>query len=178
MSFRERKIREETAFEGGFLHVARYEVELPNGNRAMREVVHHPGAVCAVVVNSLGQVAMVKQHRFALGVDFWEIPAGKIDKGENPETAIRRELREEIGCMDGTVLPLVEFATAPGFCDEILYCYAVQDPILSDPEPDDDELLEVAWFSLDQVVQNQLKSKPCDAKTLTALFAYKERFLK
>ena len=93
----EKKISSQTVFKGNFLDVKKDNVVLPNGKNSTREWINHPGAVVIVPILSNGKIALIRQFRYAMGSEFIELPAGKIDKGETPDECAIRELEEEIG---------------------------------------------------------------------------------
>ncbi len=119
----ERTISKRVEFEGNLLTLEVHEVELQDGYLACRELVFHADAVCCVVLTKSLETVLVKQYRKAVEKPLLEIPAGKIDPGEDPTTAVARELREEVGFEGGTVEFLMDFYASPGFCNEKLGLY-------------------------------------------------------
>jgi 8-oxo-dGTP pyrophosphatase MutT (NUDIX family) len=115
--------------DAGFLSMVDLDVRGPNGEEFQRTIVHHPGAVVVVPVESDGVTArLVRQFRAAPGRELLEVPAGKRDvDGEPPEATAARELEEEVGCRPGRLLELAEFYNSPGFCDEYTHAYAAID---------------------------------------------------
>lgn len=101
-------------------------IEYPSGNKGIREIAHHPGGAVAVPIFDDGKVMMVKQHRYPLGKYILELPAGKLNEGEDPELAARRELEEETGWIATKLTKLTSMYTTPGFCDEELHIYLAQ----------------------------------------------------
>lgn len=99
------------------------EVELPDGKIAKRELIKHPGAVAIIAVTDEGKIVMVEQFRKALERNIVEIPAGKLEKGEEPLASAARELEEETGYVCETLELVTSFYTSPGFADEIVYVY-------------------------------------------------------
>ncbi len=159
----EKCLAHEVIFEGKIIRVQRDTVLLPNGQEATREVVHHPGAV-AVVALKEDNLIMVKQYRYALAKVTLEIPAGKIDFGEEPQTCAIRELREETG-YQGDLKFLGAFNTSPGFADEIIHLYFATNLIWSPLKPDEDEFLRVTVIPWYQAVEMASKGEFQDAKT-------------
>ena len=101
MDYTERKVTGKTVFEGHIIQVELDEIALPNGRPAQREVVRHPGGVCVLALDQDGQVTLVRQYRYPMGEHIIELPAGKLDPGEEPSVAARRELEEETGLRAG-----------------------------------------------------------------------------
>jgi ADP-ribose pyrophosphatase len=99
------------------------QVEYPSGNKAVREIAHHPGGAVVVPILDDGRVIMVKQLRYPLGKDVLELPAGRLSPGEDSELAAARELEEETGWVAGNLEKLTSIYTTPGFCDEELHIY-------------------------------------------------------
>lgn len=165
----ERLLSRRRAFEGQVVQVDVCEVELRDGRRALRELVHHPDVVCAVVLTRDGRIALVRQPRLAADGLLLEVPAGKIDPGEVPEEALRRELREEIGMVSGTVEPLARVLVAPGFLTERLSLYLVRDAVLEEPDTMPDEDLETVLVEPSEAVAMVLDGRLQDAKSVSSV---------
>ncbi|MGE0495242.1 MAG: NUDIX hydrolase [Vulcanimicrobiota bacterium] len=161
----ERTLESRRVFEGKLISVDVLKVELEDGSQTNREIVLHPDAVCAVVVSRERQVALVKQYRKPLERAILEIPAGKIDAGESPDTAIVRELREEVGYLSGNIRKLTDFYTSPGFCNEKLTLYLAEDVEVGEPQTDEGEFIENVWVSLPEAVEMALDGRLGDAKS-------------
>jgi len=161
--FEEKCIKKEVIFEGKIIKVERDTVLLPNGRESTREVVRHPGAVgiVAIVDNML---LMVRQYRYALAKETLEIPAGKIDKNEEPINCAIRELREETG-YQGAMTFLGAFNTSPGFVDEIIYLYLARDLIWSPLVTDEDEFIKVVKLPWQDAVEMSINGQIQDAKS-------------
>jgi len=165
----EQRISSKKVFSGKILGLYFDKVRLPNGKIATREKVTHPGAVGIVPINSNREVYLVRQFRYPPGKILIEIPAGKLDKNENPADCARRELKEEIGAEGGNMVNLANFYTTPGFCDELLRMYLAADFRVKDNNLDDDEFLVVLKFKLEDAV-NMIKTREIkDAKTIIGL---------
>ncbi len=146
------------------------QVRLPDGSTSEREIIRHSGAVCAAVFDRQQRVVLVQQYRKGPEQVLLEAPAGKIDRGEDPDTAIWRELQEEIGIVSGQISKLCSFYTAPGFCDELLHGYLVTDAELGPNQLDHGEFLEVCSFSVDEIRQKLQAGELNDAKTQVVLW--------
>ena len=170
MQLKESKVSSEAVFSGSFLNVCRDVVTLPNGKQATREFVKHPGAVAIVPVNEKGQILMVRQFRYPLGIEMLEVPAGKLDPGETPDVCAARELAEETGFRPGNLHKLGPIHTTPGFSDEIIHLYLAEKLVASPEKPDEDEFLQVEAYSIDRLKQMIADGVISDAKTIIALF--------
>ena len=135
----EKILSEECAWKGKILDVHRLEVELPNGHRSARDIVRHPGAAAVVALTESGKIVLVRQYRTAIDRVTVEIPAGKLDPGEDPLDCAKRELHEETGFKAGRIRFLTSIVTTCGFCDEIIHIYLATKLEFDAPDPDDDE---------------------------------------
>jgi len=161
--------KKELIYKGRYLEYHLDHVTLPNGQIATREYLHHPGAIAAVPLLDTGEVIMIKQFRYPTGSVILEIPAGKLEAGEEPLTAVRRELIEEIGYEPQKVTHLISCWTTPGFTDEIIHLYLASELKPCQGELDPDEFLEVVTFNKADLLK--LLSTPglIDGKTALAL---------
>jgi ADP-ribose pyrophosphatase len=145
------------------------EVLEPGGVRGLREVVRQRGSVAALPVLDDGRVVLVRQYRYAVDARVWELPAGRRDPGETPEEGARRELEEEVGLRAGTLEPLLEFWTTPGFCDEVMHLFRATGLSTVPPRPEADERIESATFTLDEAMAMVRSGAIREGKTLVAL---------
>lgn len=164
-------------FEGKVISLQVDTVELPNGSTGTREVVKHPGAVAVVAIKD-GRLLLVDQYRQALGRCELEIPAGKLEKGEDPLEAAKRELQEETGYSCGQITHLHSFYTSPGFADEIIHLYLAEDLITGEMSLDEDEFIEVYEASLDEAQRFIAEGRISDAKTLLAVYIWQLNMVK
>lgn len=168
----EKVLSRQTHFLGKLLHLEVLQVELADGSRSIREVVNHPDAVCAAVFTREREWVFVRQFRVAADSLLLECPAGKIDGEEDPEVAIRRELREEVGFLSGKLERLTEFWSSPGFCKERMTCYLASEAELGDgQELDEGEFLEVVRVPAEEGLAMALDGRLSDAKSIAALLA-------
>ena len=167
----EKTIQTEEIFSGRIIRLQIEEVELPNGKTSKREIIKHPGAVAIIALTDNNKILMVEQYRKALERTIVEIPAGKLEKGEDPGICARRELEEETGYICEQMELLVSFYTSPGFADELVHVYTATG--LSKKEDaaplDEDEFLNVEELTLDEAVQYIKEQKIYDAKTVYAV---------
>ena len=169
----EKKLACEEKFNGRVIHVHVDTVELPNGNTSTREVVNHPGGVGILALDGEGRVLIVRQFRYAYGKVLTEIPAGKLERGEDPYEAAMRELREETGAVTDTLTSLGEIYPTPGYCDEIIRLYLARDLRWGEMDLDDDEFLNVERVPFAWLVEEILAGRIRDAKTIAAVLKAK-----
>ncbi len=167
----EKILSEETAYRGKILDVRSLDVELPNGRRSKRDVVRHPGASAVIALTETGKIVLVRQYRTALDRVTVEIPAGKLDPGEDPLDCARRELREETGFTPGRIRYLTSIASSCGFSDEIIHIYLATQLEFEGASPDDDEFVNVDLVPLTELVDAVLDGKIEDAKTVVGALA-------
>ncbi len=158
-----------TVYHGHFLHVVRDTVQLPDGERSVREYIRHPGAVMVIALLDDGQVVVVRQYRYPLQRALIEFPAGKLDAGEDPLACARRELREETGYVArewaraGVLHPVLAYA------DEFIEIWFARGLTAGERALDDGEFLDVLAVSPDQLLAAARDGIVTDAKTLTGL---------
>ena len=166
---KESKLSSEAIFQGRLLEVRKDEVELPNGKTSTREWINHPGAVCCVPILPDGKIALIRQYRYPVQEEMIELPAGKLDRGEEPETCAVRELEEEIGYYPGKLTFLTHIHPAIGFANEKMWLYLADDLEKTDSKLDEDEFLELIPTDLSEAVQMVWDRKISDVKTIIGL---------
>ena len=147
------------------------EVLLPNGRRAVREYMDHPGAVAAVPFVDKDTIVLVQQYRYPVSRLTWELPAGKLDKGEHPLRCVRRELREETGYTARRLRHLMTYFTAPAFSNERIHIYLAEGLIPGKMSLDDDEFLRSSAVPFRKALDWVLSGRIRDSKTVIALLA-------
>ena len=162
------------------LHVRKDNVELPNGHKAVREWIKHPGASAIIPLLLDNQIILVRQFRYPVGKVTLEVPAGKLDvEGEDPIECARRELSEETGYTAGKIWKLTTIATTVGFTDEYIHLYAATDLTPGKIHPDSDEFINVVKVPLTAALQMVETGKIFDAKSaVSILLLAKQVFLK
>ncbi|GAW91676.1 NUDIX hydrolase [Calderihabitans maritimus] len=170
-NFYEKTVESNKIFEGRVVKLRVDRVILPNGKEATREVVEHPGAVAVVALTDKDEIVMVRQFRKPVEETTLEIPAGKLEGGEDPHSCARRELEEETGLKPNRIKLLMEFYTTPGFSDEKMYLFLAEDLEEVPPHRDDDELVEVEKLPLGKAVNWVMQGKINDAKTIIGILA-------
>ena len=158
-------------YRGKIINVRQDRVLTPNGKEpAFREIVEHPGAVAILVLDQQQRVLLVRQYRHATAGVLLEVPAGKLEPGEEPLRCAQRELAEETGCRGGSWRELTWFYSSPGFCDEKIHLFAAEGVIAGQPAPvDEDEVLEPLWITLSEAQRLVREGGINDAKTIIAL---------
>jgi ADP-ribose pyrophosphatase len=159
----------EKIWQGRIFEIERDCLRDASGREMIREVVRHPGGAGALAVNADGDVALVRQYRHPAGRELLEIPAGKLEYGEDPAACAARELEEEIGFQAGIIRELSVFYSTPGFCEEQLHIFLATDLTPVSRRLDEDEVIEVIWLPLTEAVALIGKGDIVDSKTIIAL---------
>lgn len=165
----EKRLAGRTCFQGRVFDVEVDEVELDGGRRAEREVVRHPGGVAVLAVDDQNRAVMVRQFRYAAGREMLEIPAGRLEAGEEPQAAGLRELREETGYRAAQCDSLGEIIPTGGYCTERIYLYLARGLTLGETSPDDGEFVEPLLMPLETLRGDILQGRINDAKTAVAV---------
>ncbi len=168
--FKEVPLDSRNVFRGCLLDVYEDQVRLPKNGTAVREYIKHPGA--AVVIPYLGdhQILLIRQYRYPVQRVVIEIPAGKIDPGENPEETIRRELEEETGYISGNIAALGSLYPTVGYSDEIIHLYWADHLKPGATHPDEDEVIELFTRDIDEAMEMVYAGQITDAKSIIGLF--------
>ena len=169
----EKRIDGQLIYDGTIVHLYKDDVCLPDGKRAIREVIRHQGAVCVVAVDSAYNIYLVKQFRYPFLAVTTEIPAGKLDKGEKPLEGAMRELREETGIIADNYRYLGALYTSPAIIDEVIHMYLATGLKFEKQELDEDEFVDVVKMSMNDCVKHILEGNIPDAKTQTAVLKAK-----
>ena len=173
MDLTEKTIRREDKFQGRILSVHVDTVLLPNGNTSTREVVDHVDGVAVLPLDERNNVLTVTQYRYVFGKTLLEIPAGKLDPGEDPVTGALRELKEETGAVPDTFLPLGRIIPAPGCYGEVLHLFLARGLHMEEQHLDPDEFLNVERVPFDEMVHRCMNGEIEDAKTVAAVLKTK-----
>ena len=169
--FEEKTLSEEKIFDGRIISLFHQKVELPNGKTGTREIVKHPGAVAVIPITNEGKIVLVEQYRKALERSLLEIPAGKLEKGEEPLTTAKRELEEETGYVAAKWEHIQSFYTSPGFADEYIHIYVAKglQKLEVSADLDEDEFVEIFELTVDECLEELKKGSIHDAKTCFAI---------
>lgn len=148
-------------------------IRLPDGRKAQREYLTHPGAVGVLAFEPGGKILLVKQYRYPVGEFTYEIPAGKLAKGEDPVECVKRELEEEAGYKAKKVKKMVSFWPTAAFSDEVIHVFVAADLIRTHVHPDDDEFLEIVHVAPARMERMIQTGKIRDSKSIIAYYSWK-----
>ncbi len=165
-------------YRGRIIDLIVDEVEYPSGNSTFKEVARHPGGAAVVPLSDRGMVTLVRQLRYPLQEEIIELPAGKLDSGEDPAAAAARELEEETGLVAGSLEELIAIYTSPGFCDEIIHIYLATDiqPSPTGPQREEGEAsMTLLTIPLQEAVAMIHRGEIRDAKTVIGLLLVDQR---
>ncbi len=169
MSFVEKKLNEIPVYEGPIFTVYRGTVQLPNGKEARRDRIAHHGGAGILALNEKGNLYLVRQYRYGVGKSLLEIPAGKLESGEDPRETAVRELTEEIGFYPCKVTPLGHMELSPAYLGELTYLYLGEQLTPQSAPPDEDEFLERVELPFEEALQMVLRGEITDGKTQNAI---------
>jgi len=170
----ENTLSSQSIYEGRVVRLRVDTVETADGRETTREIVEHADCVAVVVIDDEDNVLLVRQFRKPVEKELLEIPAGGIDPDEEPEDAVRRELREEIGYLPHKLERLGGFYSTPGYCTEYLYLYLASDLAPSQLFAEDTESIELVRVPLSQIPGLITSGGICDAKSIAGLLAFLE----
>lgn len=169
MDLTEKTLDTKNIYRGKIIEVNLKTVQLPNGKKAKREIVNHPGGVAILAYKDKDTILLVEQFRKPVEKKLLELPAGKIEKGEEIEICGIRELEEETGYKANKFKYLGKIVTSPGFCDEYIYIYKAEDLYKGNMGlEDEDEFINVKELKVDKVKEMIKKGEIVDAKTISA----------
>lgn len=165
----EKTVKKNNVFSGRIFSIDVHEVVLENGKHAEREILSHPGGVSVIPVTEEGEIYFVKQFRKPYECEVLEIPAGKLEKGEEPERCAARELREETGLRAAKLTYLTQMYPSPGYTDEIIHIYKAEGLEQGEVSPDEDEFVDICKLSIEDAVAMVKSGEIKDAKTVIAI---------
>lgn len=171
MEYLEKTVKKNTIYEGKILSLRCDDAVLPNGQMCKREIIEHSGGACVLFIKD-EKVLLVRQYRYAYGESVYEIPAGKLEKGEDPKVAAARELEEESGIKSKNLELLYIMYPTPGYTNEKIYIYHALDGVETQRHLDDGEFLDVEYIPLSKVKEMLKHGEIKDGKTIIALQAY------
>ncbi len=171
MDYVEKTVNKNYVYKGKILNLRCDDAQLPDGRPCKREIIEHSGGACVLYVEN-ECVLLVRQYRYAYGESIYEIPAGKLEKGEDPILAAARELEEEAGVKAEKLQLLYVAYPTPGYTDEKIYIYRAQGGVKTQTHLDDGEFLDTEFVPLTKVRDMLQKGEIKDAKTIIALQAY------
>ena len=169
----EKTLSSETLFEGRVITLTKDTALLENGKTATREVVHHHGGACILPYFADGTICMVRQFRYAMQQQLWELPAGKLEKGEDPFAAAKRELEEECGLTADNYISLGEFYPTVGYDTEVIYTWVATGLHETKMHLDADEFLTPDRVPLEKAYQMVMSGEIKDGKTIAGILKLK-----
>lgn len=177
MDYTEKTISAEDKFRGRIVYLHVDKVSLPDGREATREIVEHSGGVAIIPVDADGSVYCVRQYRYAVGEHLLEVPAGKLNEGEDPLECAMRELSEETGFTADNFVSMGFFYPSAGYCREKIYIYLATGLHRGRAHLDEGEFLDVEKYPLDKLVEMVDNNELCDGKSALAVLRA-QRYLK
>lgn len=168
----EKTVSSQKIFDGRVIKVRIDNVTLPDGSTGIREIVNHPGGVGIVAVNHNNEIYLVKQYRKPIERAIYEIPAGKLDSGEDPGVCGVRELKEETGLTAKNFVYMGYIYPSPGFADEVTHVYCATELSQGDVDPDEDEFLDVVKIPFDKAYEMVMTGEINDAKSVFGILKY------
>ncbi len=161
-----------TLYQGKVFGVRRDRVIEPGGLQVIRDVVNHPGSVVLLPIFPDGRILMVRQYRHAVGCFLWELVAGRVEPGEKPAAAARRELAEETGYAARRFRKLLEIFPTPGFVTESMVVFLATGLAAGEPRPEDDEKIVAKRFPPAEIEKMIRSSRLRDSKSISAILYY------
>lgn len=174
MDLIEKTVKKNYIYEGRILNLRCDDAVLPNGKPCKREVIEHPGGASVLCVKD-GRIALVRQYRYAYGEELLEIPAGKLQFGEDPMFAAKRELEEETGLIAERLEHMLTLYPSPGYINEKIYVYEAISAKEGSQHLDEDEFLNVLYLLPEEIMDKILSGEIKDGKTIAAFLLYKNR---
>ena len=174
MNLEEKTAKKNYIYHGKILNLRCDDALLPDGKPCKREIVEHGGGAAVLCVKE-GKVAFVRQYRYAYGEEVLEIPAGKLEIGEEPELAAARELEEETGLRAKRLKHLFTLYPSPGYTNEKIYIFEAMDIEEGERHPDDGEFLSLEYYPVEEALEMIGRGVLRDSKTVSALLFYANR---
>lgn len=169
LELKEETVSQERVYEGIIVNIRRDQARLADGRITGREVIEHPGGVAVFALDEENRVIMVRQFRYPIGEVVLELPAGKLEKGEDPRDSGLRELEEETGLRPGTFLSMGVSYSSPGIMEERIHLFFAKDLVQGPSHPDDGEFLEIVRVPYPELLDMVRRGEIHDGKTLAAI---------
>jgi ADP-ribose diphosphatase len=165
----ERVLSSRLIYKGKMVTIRKVAVEMPTGRRSSRVIVEHPGSVAIVPVLEDGRLVLIRQFRLSAGGVIWEIPAGHIERGEDPEACARRELEEETGYRAGNLERLFEAYLSPGSSTELMRFFLATGLQKREQMTEEDEIIDVELVGVEEAMEMMASNEIKDAKSIAAI---------
>ena len=169
MELKEETVSQETVYEGIIVNIRQDKARLTDGRVTGREVIEHPGGVAVFALDEEERVILVRQFRYPVGEVVLELPAGKLEKGEDPRDSGLRELEEETGLRPGTFLSMGCSFSSPGILEERIHLFFAKDLVQGPSHPDDGEFLEIVRVPYTELMDMVRRGEIHDSKTLAGI---------
>lgn len=173
----EKLLRQEPIYKGRVINITKDEVICPNGQTSLREIVHHRGGV-AILFKVDDKFIFEKQYRYAMNEEIIEMPAGKLEEGEIPLEAAKRELLEETGYRPLEMIHLGDSYPTPGYSTEVIHLYYCPKAVKEERHLDNDECIDLIYLTLEEIEEMIAQGKIKDSKSVASIFLYKKKILK
>ncbi len=173
----EKLLRQEPIYKGRVINITKDEVVCPNGQTSLREIVHHRGGV-AILFKVDDKFIFEKQYRYAMNEEIIEMPAGKLEEGEIPLEAAKRELLEETGYRPLEMIHLGDSYPTPGYSTEVIHLYYCPKAVKEERHLDNDECIDLIYLTLEEIEEMIAQGKIKDSKSVASIFLYKKKILK
>ena len=169
MDYEEKTVSKKNVYDGNIIEVDVLKVSQPDGREATREIVRHSGGAAVVPISDKGEVYLVRQYRKPVEIELLEIPAGKLDKGEEPLECAKRELKEETGLEAKKMRHLIDLYCAPGYSSEKVYIYVATELIEGEACADEGEFISTEKIPIHELVKMIINNEITDAKTVAGI---------
>ena len=177
MKDQEKKLSSDMIYQGKVISVSKDAVLCPNGETSIREIVYHRGGV-AILVKADDKFILEKQYRYAFNEDIYEIPAGKLEEGEEPLPAAGREMLEETGYRPLEMIYLGDMYPTVGYSKEVIHLYYCEKHIKEERHLDSDESIDLMFLSMNEIDALINNNTIKDSKTIAAIYLYKNKLAK
>lgn len=169
MNYEEKTVSEKHIYSGNIIDVELFTVTLPDGRQATRDIIKHPGASAVIPLNEKGELYMVRQYRKPIELVSLEIPAGKLDDGEEPIICAKRELKEETGLTAQSISHLISIHSTPGFSNEVLHLYVATGLSEGESCSDEDEFIDSEKYAASELIEMVMRGEITDAKSIIGI---------
>jgi len=171
-SLEEKTLSSNYIYLGEIINLRQDKIKLPNGRETIREIIEHPGSVVILALKDKKEIVMIRQFRKPADEVLWELPAGKVESGENLKNCALRELEEETGYYPRKIKKLITFFSTPGFCNEKLTLFLAEDLEKRNKNEDADEFIKVELIKPNEALKLVQENIIKDAKTIIGILYF------